>query len=302
MTGHIFIHVGPPKTATTSLQLSLQELEGEGVHYVGVRQPRATHENIESDLLIQVSRGDPTIEGKAQRLRASFVERLQRNETIIVSEEMFVVAANEEKIRIQLANLATFFRGLPLTIVVTLRDPRQAIPSYYQEVFRSLPLGMARDFRRFVSSGQAFCYDYESLCSFIDKLGVPLWLVDFRELTGAEVKLETVLGPDCPIEKTLSLSRSNESKIADKNSERHIPGIDLSILARTGYLKMIIDALGLRHLPGWTFAGRIARNISINTARHRSLALRSADEKYFMESFEAARARLAPAVPRLEKA
>ena len=40
--GKLIIHIGPPKTASTSLQYYLESLNQDGVKYIGVNQPRET--------------------------------------------------------------------------------------------------------------------------------------------------------------------------------------------------------------------------------------------------------------------
>ncbi|WP_156102868.1 hypothetical protein [Thioclava atlantica] len=296
MSGRIFLHIGPPKTATTSLQIGLQGLHIEGASYLGTSQPRSPAQNAESNVLIRVSRADPGCTEEAQLLRASLEGRVARGETVIVSEEMFVVGDSEETIKDQLRRLVAFLEGLPTTVIVALRDPRKAIPSYYQEIYRSLPFDLVRDFDRFTRDGRTYCFDYNALCSFIESLGVDLHLIDFRLLMVSEMALSRILGPSSELDATLQLPKANVSKVSNDGELRFLPGSNLALLGETRSVKAIIDCLGLRSLPGWKRAGRIARRIPLQRSRHIALQLDAASEKHFLGSFESARRKWNPSI------
>lgn len=56
-TGKLYLHIGPPKTATTSLQIALQQANLPGVHYGGIFQPRESNVGSIAHLLHQAACG-----------------------------------------------------------------------------------------------------------------------------------------------------------------------------------------------------------------------------------------------------
>lgn len=134
MNGKIFVHIGLPKTATTTLQMDFfPALQGETIHYLGVIQPRnirvqenlyiAVCEAISSGLLIDEARGN---------LKAA----LSSGSRLILSEEMITVSQPNVSWRTKLENLSKILCDLDYTIILTVREPTSAIFSYYIELYR----------------------------------------------------------------------------------------------------------------------------------------------------------------------
>jgi hypothetical protein len=132
MTGKIFVHIGLPKTATTTLQKEIFPALSNGViQYLGVFQPR--QENRQSDLYSRfcnaVYSGSSTKE-----VRSTLASMLNTGTTIILSEEMFTVSSSDVHWRIKLKNLAGILQGLDYTLILTVREPTSALFSYYVEL------------------------------------------------------------------------------------------------------------------------------------------------------------------------
>lgn len=90
--GSLIIHVGPPKTASTSLQVAAEQLDLKGYIYGGVNQPRSRnkmslahklHLACASTQAEDWDRGNKT----AKEIRA----KCAQGYTVLVSEEMFMV-------------------------------------------------------------------------------------------------------------------------------------------------------------------------------------------------------------------
>jgi hypothetical protein len=135
MSHKIFVHIGLPKTATTSLQTDFfPKLEDGEIKYFGVVQPR--HTPVQSELyraFLKATGGHGDLAG----LRESLLRILER-ETVILSEELILVSWHWITWKEKLANLKKILDGLDYEIVVTVREPASALFSYYCEIFPRL--------------------------------------------------------------------------------------------------------------------------------------------------------------------
>lgn len=128
----IFVHIGLPKTATTSLQTDLFPfLAGENIEYLGVFQPREsfTQSEFYRDFLKAVG-GEIYI----TEFREALYQQLARK-TLILSEEMISVSWDWISWRMKLANLGEVLEGFEYEIIVTVREPEAAMFSYYCEMY-----------------------------------------------------------------------------------------------------------------------------------------------------------------------
>lgn len=131
MSGKIFVHIGLPKTATTTLQTDFfPQLSDSGVTYIGVKQPREEVSQIQlfKDFYTAVSqrRG-------IEQLRSKLISQLESGKILLISEEMFTVSANGMSFRDKLENLKQVLAGLNYTILLTVREPTAAMFSYFVE-------------------------------------------------------------------------------------------------------------------------------------------------------------------------
>ncbi len=301
MTGRVFLHLGPPKTGTTSVQMALQQIQSDQLEYIGVRQPREAHDNADATVLLGVCRGNPAVSEAARGLRKKIEAQVKAGSHVVVSEEMFVVASHELEIREQIQRIVQFFEGLPTTVIVTLRDPRQALPSYYQEIHAGLPLDLRGNFSRFVKDGRNFCYDYQKLGELIVALDVDFHLADFRDISQAAMSFASLLGPNCKIQAPLREVRANVSVKKGSAAARWIGSTSFVELADVPSVKNFIDKFGLRRLPGWKMLGALARRVPLQRARYRKLELDDVQSAKYLASYEAARSRWAPQLPPLKE-
>lgn len=138
MKHKIFVHIGLPKTATTSLQTDcFPRIARDDIEYLGVFQPR--DESIQNEIYWAFAKA-LTRSGKSADLRESIARRLEAK-TLIFSEEMITVSEPKSSWKEKLANLSMILEGFDYEIIVTVREPVEAMFSYYCEVYPLLGPG-----------------------------------------------------------------------------------------------------------------------------------------------------------------
>lgn len=264
-----------------------------GLIYLGVLQPRHQFDNHNAGLLVGIARGNvlPT-QPQAEALHAALAQQIAAGKTLVLSEEMLLVGKDADAIRALLRRIAVFLDGLPTTLIVTLRDPAETIPSYYQQIFHSLPVDLALDFARFAANGRNFCYDYAALFDFIETLPLDLHLVDFDRIKSRLLFLSQFLGPHCHIEAPLSLSVLNVSHRNAGQDARSLPNVTLSRLSSLVIVDSAIKKFGLRRFRGWRLLAALARRISLRKSRFVSLEMDAVTRAHFAESYAQARQHL----------
>lgn len=132
MSGKIFIHIGLPKTATTTLQKEVfPALANKSLCYIGVVQPRegSPQEHLYSNVYEAVTSGNGL-----QETRNALIGKANSGMSVVLSEEMFTVSSGGTPWREKLKNLATLLHGLDYVVIVTVREPAAALFSYYVEL------------------------------------------------------------------------------------------------------------------------------------------------------------------------
>lgn len=130
----LFIHIGLPKTATTTLQKNIfQSLDPEQVHYVGVIQPR---EEPQSSLYLNFVHAINT--GEISDSQALLKLVLGTGKSVLISEEMILVSENSIDWRTKLDNLAHLIQGLDYQLILTVREPTSGMHSYFVELYPQL--------------------------------------------------------------------------------------------------------------------------------------------------------------------
>lgn len=291
MTRRIYLHVGPPKTGTTSLQMALQEAELPGLAYVGTRQPRSHYPDSKIRLLTRLAGGDKLTTDESAELRSAFDEPLRVGQALIVSEEMLTVDKTEASIRARISRAIEYFReelGLSVRVILTLRNPIDAIPSYYQEIFQSLPENMAYDFSIFARDGRVFCYDYAALIDHVRSCGAEINVIEFERLTSEGVPLTAVLGADCGTNVVLRLGKANQGN--KSISGRRLPSITLAHRLRDSRLRQYLHRSGISRLPGWRAMTHILGQVVIRRENEQELIMPPDIIRHYTNSFIQARA------------
>lgn len=160
----IIVHVGPPKTGTTSLQYYYKEVDisPKNAVYVGVFQPRQKHNktgenNLVRDVLSYSK--DPDV-NMLNKIHSSFNKLFIKYDSIIISEEMLLFTENWSS---RINNLHNLISKYDHELIVCLRDIRKALPSYYGEVYNNLPKVYRNSFTKFEKSKHCLIYDYTKI-------------------------------------------------------------------------------------------------------------------------------------------
>lgn len=269
MTGRVYLHVGPPKTATTSLQTAMEAIEHSGYAYAGVLQPRDRNSGTLANLLHKATLGD---DGAA----ASLVERLRaevsRHELVVISEEMLSLEQNGISTADKIEKIGTLLAEFEVVPVVTLRDPRKGLPSLFQEIHAGLPLGLQLSFAAFCASGYAKCYDYGALKDLLAAIGFgsARWL-DFTRITQGALTTGDVFGSgDLWNDARLSVPRLNVS-VQSASGERELPRVSARAIGRNPLVRRVIDGMGLRGTRLTRTLGGIADRLSLDRMRSPAL-------------------------------
>ena len=232
--GHVILHIGPPKTATTSLQRLLGEFTSDRFYFGGVTQPR---KETTTDLARRLHRVCAGNAGDASEVRQAISKYVEHGRDVVISEEMFLVdrpVAHQAKLQ----KLRKVLSGLPVTLVVCVRDPVAGLQSLYQQVFPNLSLREKLSFRTFLKSNQARVFDYGSVQEATAEAGfAEVRYISFDRLVAGRLSWADLLGADYPSEITLKPELLNAGKYVDP-SKRDLDGVAIK------------DTIGwLRNLP-----------------------------------------------------
>ncbi|MRH78508.1 hypothetical protein GH984_07290 [Spiribacter sp. C176] len=270
-TGKLYLHIGPPKTATTSLQIALQETNLRGLHYGGTFQPR-----------------DHNVGSLAQTLHKASCERLAADDPdvraalddvsnvlggVILSKETFLVEQRGCPFPEKLRRLATVLADIPTVVLVTLRDPTEGLPSPYQELFNGLPLTEKLSFARFCHGPRARCYNYTFVYESLIQAGFrDIRGIEFHDLTAGQVPLSRLLGHDAPTDAILTLGRANAGA---KNGpdKRTLPPVSLKSIGGIRPIRSLLDRMGLRGTTLHRYAAATLDRIRLRPGDARQLRL-----------------------------
>lgn len=138
MSGKIIVHIGLPKTATTTLQIDFfPGFSSMNVHYIGVVQPRSTQQsNVYKKLTSAVLTGQYLKEA-----RTELECLLKCGDTFILSEEGFSLSNNKTSWQDKFKYLSEILDGLDYSILITVREPTAAMFSYYVELRNQFIIG-----------------------------------------------------------------------------------------------------------------------------------------------------------------
>lgn len=167
MSGRFFVHIGLPKTATSTLQIDLfPAIITDAISYIGVDGLRREQYRTELyDLTLSAVKFQKDVE----EVRALLAAQLNAGISLILSEEMLTVSHKATPWRQNLANLSLLLDGLDYALILTVREPVSAIFSYYVERYPYFA-GRYADFTECALNDEAMqIYHYGKLLKEIDK-------------------------------------------------------------------------------------------------------------------------------------
>jgi hypothetical protein len=240
MTGEpaprVYLHCGPPKTATTALQFALQ-CGDYSFFYGGSIQPRSANQDTYAGVLLAAVSAENSGSAGLNKALIDIRQKLDAGTDVVISEEMFLVdgiVSHQEKI----GRLSIIFRDFPVTPVICLRDPVDGLPSLYQEVYGELPLSQKLSFQKFLAGNQAKVFDYRHVSDLLKSEFGEVNMIWFTDLVANQLMLSDFIGGQYADDKKILLDKENASVISAKG--RKLGPIRLSdifpIQANLGHL------------------------------------------------------------------
>lgn len=180
----IYVHIGLPKTATTSLQKYLSnEKHSDKIKYIGVNQPRNSGK--ENDLYNSFIEYMNSQTFEALSKRRSHCEILieqsfeSTNKPLFLSEEMISVDNIGLTWQTKIERLSALLGRYPHKVVVTIREPISALHSFYIELYKSVKSKYPTLMDFCLYNNNAHIYNYsllrEELCLFFKSENIILY-------------------------------------------------------------------------------------------------------------------------------
>ena len=217
MNGKVFVHIGLPKTATTTLQIDyFPNLQSERIKYIGVYQPRHSKQTDEYKTFCDaVNTG-----GGIDKIRQELMNMCNRCEVIVVSEEMFLVSEKKTRWRTKLANLSRILEGFDYKIIVTVREPISAMFSYYVERY-GIFLAKGKSFIELAKNDEMMeIYHYGKLTTALFKYFKPekIYIKKFEDLVAGEgpEALTRLIVTDGSCKKSFKLNNHNTKNVTSQ--------------------------------------------------------------------------------------
>lgn len=252
MIPRIILHIGPPKTATTSIQVAIEQINHPKFHFGGTFQPRARNVDSLCQRLYSVCSSETERHSDIEYLRRELEGLLQEGKTVFLSEEMFLLEQDKASIHIKIDRLKKVLKDFECKILISARSGRFALPSLYQEIYSSLPLNLQVDFSAFCRDQRTICYDYTAVCDILSEAGfkkITIW--EFDELVKERIDLSMFTGiPNIEISST-ALEKANTGKFGHSEKTRTLPGVSLKSIGRLAHVKLLINRLKIRDWPGY---------------------------------------------------
>lgn len=300
MSVDIIVHIGPPKTATTSLQLALEQACPDQIAYGGTFQPRARNTQSLSDALYWYCAGAPFGWPDLAELQDRLRCEVAAGKTVLLSEEMLLVERDFITVADILRNLSRVVDGFRCRIVITARKGALALPSYYQEIHSSLPLALKFSFDAFCQDRRAACYDYSALCRMLQDAGLhDIRLIDFDALVAGQVDLGALTGCAAFDGVTLPIAHENSGRTGTgtgtRTGARLIPAITLRHLGQMLIFRRLSRYLRVQKWPGYGAAMSVMDRIILRKAQFRDLVVPAEVTHNLTLSHKAAMAQHGPA-------
>jgi hypothetical protein len=197
--GKLIIHIGPPKTATTSLQYFFMKLDLPDVYYGGIIQPRTEEHDSICELIYEDIQSNQF--NFFEKVHEQIKQLFSNYEYILLSEEMFLVESEQISWRHKLKNLINYLSKEihleDLSFVIIVRNPAEAIPSYFQEIYWKLPKKYQKNYLQFLDSEYSYIYKYYELWKFIKEQGVNnIKIILFEDLISKKITFSQISGCD----------------------------------------------------------------------------------------------------------
>lgn len=218
-------------------------------------------------------------------MREEISEALGAGQHAVMSEEMFLVWQEQASIEDKLLRLSQFLRGIPVTVLVTLRSPVSALPSLYQELHAGLPLSLKLSFSQFCASERASCYDYRRVVALLERHDFDaIRFIDFRSITDGTLSYRDLFGEHASSTDVLMLERANAGSV-DREGARQLPPVTAKTLGRNKHLRGFLDRSGIRSLASYRWIVSRLERVQLQRGGHRKLVVPTELGKSLEEGF-----------------
>lgn len=220
----IYLHLGPPKTGTTSLQRWLVSNKGDAYTYAGSRQPRVKYDK--KDLSHAIYKWAKTEFPDAllkKKLRSRIETRLKKSDHLILSEEMFLHRPRWQR---NIENLKDILDGYQVKISICIRELRAVIPSYFAETYFKLPESLRDDYEAFSKSKWVGMYHPESVYGCLLNIGFnpnDIHFFLFKDLTNERLTLNEIFDVNVSDERwntKITLAHDNKKSVGKEKDAR----------------------------------------------------------------------------------
>lgn len=234
----LVIHIGPPKTATTSLQEFFQNLKSEEIIYGGTYQPRTAKPTAVINLIYRYPFSLDK-ENLSNEIKSFIKENLDQGKNIFLSEEMFLLESPDYGYESKLKNLFEHVKEFNPKILIVVRNPKEALQSYYTELYHKVDTQKIRSFKDFIFSKYCEVYKYSLLIEKLRAIGfAEVKVLKYENLVAGEYKLSTIF-PNIKDDEQILLTEKNVSKkLAGKRYAKPVP-LKQIILRRLAFLRNV---------------------------------------------------------------
>lgn len=196
MKRKIFVHIGLPKTATTSLQRDLFS-RLDNFEYAGVSYPRSWEfdtSTVYGAFMVGMYSGETSDFKRA-------LERVDQNKMVLISEEMITVVTVKSDWKQNLKNLRSLLDEYDYRLLITIRDPLDAMFSYYVERYDYFRSNYKVFDQQILESLDMGIFRYQSFLSYLkEEFGSDrIYVADYSKITsGRFCEVERFLGSELP--------------------------------------------------------------------------------------------------------
>ena len=162
----IFVHIGLPKTATTTLQKQVfTKISNQSLNYLGVFQPRDVKQNNLFRQFYKAIHSGDAIENIQELLKVE----LNKGINLLISEEMIILPSEEKGWRDKIENLRKIIGAMDYHIIITVREPVNAMFSFFSHKYVTYKKDN-KSFEEIATTDKNMeIYQYKKLFSFIHR-------------------------------------------------------------------------------------------------------------------------------------
>lgn len=240
----IFVHIGLPKTATTTLQKDVFPHLNSKVLYLGICQPRTKPQSLLYERIIKAISDVKEVNSTNRMLRT----QLSNDVDLLLSEEALCVSEEGLNWELKLNRLADILKGLDYKIIISVRKPYEAMHSYYVELFdlfktkNSSFIDIALNDERMKIYHYSYFFSFLNQCFDLERI----YLVKFDDIINGKLSaLFEIFGyhAECKVFKI----KDNNTKITiDDNIILERRYSILTILLQNKQLSYLVNRLGLK--------------------------------------------------------